>query len=149
MVKKKKSKVNRCSEKIWNWRKSFYRNKFFEKNSDEIIRKDDVAGMKWKQQSGQFRLAQANRLPLSSLNLIYLVQEAKRPPGHLIRCRHTQCHTTSHVAELAESMKFTGKLKKYAKLLRLTEIEMTAWSSLYSRKNWPWNWSSDNYAKQC
>lgn len=69
--------------------------------------------MKWKQQSGQFRLAQANRLPLSSLNPIYLAREANQRPGLLIRCRHTQCHTTSHVAVLVESTKFIGKREAF------------------------------------
>jgi glyoxylase-like metal-dependent hydrolase (beta-lactamase superfamily II) len=79
------------------------------KNSDEILRNDDDVGMKWKQQFGQFRWAQANRLHLNSPKPIYLVREAKQLPGRRIHCHHIQCHTVSHVAVLAESMKFTGK----------------------------------------
>lgn len=65
--------------------------------------------MKWKQQSGQFRLAPANRLPLSSLNPSYLVREARPTLDRPTHYRHTQCPTASHVAALAESMKCTGK----------------------------------------
>lgn len=66
--------------------------------------------MRWKQQSGQFRLAPANRLPLSSPSPIYLVHEVKPMLGRHIHCHHTQCHTAvSLVVELGESMKFIGK----------------------------------------
>lgn len=65
--------------------------------------------MKWKQQSGQFRLAPASRLPLSSLKTIYLAHEVRRPLGRHTLYRHTQCRTVSSVAELVESMKFIGE----------------------------------------
>lgn len=110
--RKRKSIVfpNQCSKE----KKSESEKKVFvSENSDEIIRNDDIVGMKWKQQSGQFRWARANRLHLSSPKPIYLVPEAKQLLGQRIHCRHIQCHTVSHVAVLAESMKFIGRLSNF------------------------------------
>jgi hypothetical protein len=63
--------------------------------------------MKWKQQSGQYRLARANKAR-NSLNqtyhLVHVVDKQQRP---VLRTsyHHTQCHTVSR-----ELMKFIGEL---------------------------------------
>lgn len=61
--------------------------------------------MKWKQQSGQYRLARANKAR-NNLNQIYLVQEVdkQQPPDLRTSYRRIQCHTVSR-----ELMKFIGE----------------------------------------
>lgn len=98
--------------------------------------------MKWKQQSGQFRLAPANRLPLSSPSPIYLVLEAKQLLAHRIRYHQTQCHTISHVAVLVESMKFIGR-QTFDSYLRTTQ----AAPNVKAAQNCPLNATVKNLSK--
>ena len=67
---------------------------------------DDIVGMKWKQQFGHIRLAQANSQH-SSLNQSYLVHEAQLLDRHI---NHTQCRTVNRERVcLVESMKSIGE----------------------------------------
>lgn len=74
--------------------------------------------MKWKQQSGHLRLAQANSQH-SSLNQTYLVREAQLLDHRRIyhtQSVHTQCHTVNReLVYRAESMKSIGKSSLHRK----------------------------------
>jgi hypothetical protein len=70
--------------------------------------KDAIVGMKWKQQFGHIKLAQANS-HRNSLNQIYLVCEALIYLVHNIR--HIQCHNiiNREIVPVVESMMDFGK----------------------------------------